>query len=73
MSGEVPKSRKEAIVVPILKKGSATEKSNYRAVSCLVTASKVLEKVFCNQVTRFLDFNRLLPEINMDSGNTDPP
>ena len=59
-SGVVPSCWKEAIVVPILKKGDPTDKSNYRPVSCLVTASKVMKKIVCNQVTRFLEINRLL-------------
>ena len=52
-TGTFPESWKEATVVPILKKGSATEKANYRPVSCLNAASKVLKKVVCNQVTKF--------------------
>ena len=51
-TGTVPDSWKEAIVVPILKKGEPTVLGNYRPVSCLVAASKVLEKIICEQVTR---------------------
>ena len=61
-SGEVPAHWKEAIVVPILKKGDKLDKNNYRPVSCLIAASKVMEKVICNQVTRFLEVNGLLPD-----------
>ena len=57
----VPNSWKEAVVTPILKKGCATDKTNYRPVSCLVTASKVMEKIVCNQITKFLEDNKLLP------------
>jgi hypothetical protein len=35
---------KQALVTPILKKGDPTKKENYRPVSCLSVASKVLEK-----------------------------
>ena len=60
-SGTFPETWKEATVVPILKKGAATDKANYRPVSCLCSASKVLEKVVCNQFTKFLENNKLLP------------
>ena len=60
-SGKFPESWKEATVTPILKKGKATDKTNYRPVSCLNTASKVLEKVVCNQLTQFMENNGLLP------------
>ena len=61
-TGRFPDVWREATVVPILKKGAATEKSNYRPISCLCTASKVLEKVVCNQLTKFLEDNKLLPD-----------
>ena len=34
---------------------------NYRPVSCLTAASKVLEKVVCKQLTRFAEVHDLLP------------
>ena len=61
-TGTVPDSWKEGVVTPILKKGDPEEMSNYRPVSCLVTASKVLEKVVCKQITDFIEKNNLLPE-----------
>ena len=60
-AGVFPELWKEAIVVPILKKGDAKELSNYRPVSCLPAASKVLEKVVCEQLTRFAEINQILP------------
>ncbi len=60
-SGKFPDQWKEAIVVPILKKGDAKDPKNYRPVSCLVAASKVLEKVVCQQLTRFIEVQKLLP------------
>ena len=59
--GKFPDCWKEATVTPILKKGATTDKTNYRPVSCLNTASKVLEKVICNQLTKFMEVNGLLP------------
>jgi hypothetical protein len=61
-NGEVPTAWKEAIVTPILKKGDPLKKENYRPVSCLIVASKVMEKVICNQVTRFFEKHGLLPD-----------
>ena len=60
-AGEVPAHWKEAIVIPILKKGSKTDVNNYRPISCLVAASKVPEKIVCDQVTKFFEVNNLLP------------
>ena len=60
-SGVFPDQWKEAIVVPILKKGNPKETKNYRPVSCLPAASKVLEKVVCEQLTRFAEVHKLLP------------
>jgi len=60
-SGIFPDQWKEAIVVPILKKGDPKETKNYRPVSCLPAASKVLEKVVCEQLTRFAEVHKLLP------------
>jgi len=42
--GEFPSMWKEALVTPILKKGDPTKNENYRPMSCLSVASKVLEK-----------------------------
>ena len=64
----VPEAWKEAIVTPILKKGDPKKKENYRPVSCLAVASKVMERIVCDQVTRF--FYRIT---NMDSEQKDQP
>ena len=50
-SGIFPDLWKEAIVVPILKKGDPKDPKNYRPVSCLSAASKILEKAVCDQLT----------------------
>jgi hypothetical protein len=46
---------------PHIKKGNPKELKNYRPVSCLAAASKVLEKVVCNQLTNFVEIHGLLP------------
>ena len=60
-TGVFPETWKEAIVVPILKKGDPTDPKNYRPVSCLAAASKVLEKAVCTQLTKFVEVHGLLP------------
>ena len=60
--GCFPNCWKEALTTPVLKKGDPKIKENYRPVSCLPAASKLLEKVICKQVTVYLETNKLLPE-----------
>ena len=60
--GIFPTSWKSAVVTPILKKGSPEILNNYRPVSCLPAASKVLEIVICSQLSDFLESNDLLPQ-----------
>ena len=60
--GQFPQAWKEALVTPVLKKGDAKMKENYRPVSCLPAASKLLEMLVCDQTTNFMESNKLLPE-----------
>ena len=60
-SGCFPSEWKEAQISPILKKGSATDKSNYRPVSLLSVASKVCEMVVHDQLSAYFEKNKLLP------------
>jgi hypothetical protein len=61
-SGIFPEEWKEAIITPVLKKGDPTKKENYRPVSCLPVAAKVLEKIVNDQVSHFMETNNLLPQ-----------
>ena len=45
----------------MLKKGNPRLLNNYRPVSCLPAASKVLEIVVCSQLSEYLELNKLLP------------
>ena len=56
--GKFPESWKEGVVTPVLKKGSATDKKNYRPITCLSVLSKVLEKIICDQIT-VIDINHI--------------
>ncbi len=71
-SGVFPEAWKEAIITPILKKGDPSKKENYRPVSCLSVASKVLEKIVNDQVSSFMEAHKLLPDNQQDSDQEDP-
>ena len=60
--GKFPQQWKEAAVLPVLKKGSSQLLNNYRPVSCLPAASKLLEIVVCSQLSDYLEANNLLPK-----------
>lgn len=54
-----PSVLKEAIVIPIYKKGSREEVSNYRPISLLPTLSKVLEKCMATRISKYFEKNNL--------------
>ena len=56
-----PEEWKKMVVTPILKKGDQRDNNNNRPLSCLAMASKVLKKIICEQITKHMDSNSLLP------------
>ena len=63
IEGEFPDSWKISKVTPIWKqKGSKKDKTNYRPVSNLKSASKVLEIIVNQQILRYFELNKLLPK-----------
>ena len=52
--GVFPSQWKEALMTPVLKKRDASVKENYRPVSCLTAASKLLEMVVNDQTSHFM-------------------
>ena len=50
-----PDELKLADIIPIHKKGSTTDKANYRPISLLPAISKVYERLVSKQMTTFLD------------------
>ena len=52
--GSFPSAWKEAIVTPVLKKGDKTMKENYRPISCLPAAAKLLEIVVWDQTSKYI-------------------
>jgi hypothetical protein len=55
--GIFPEVLKKAVVIPIFKKGDATNLNNYRPISLLPVMSKLFEKVLNKQITQVLDIN----------------
>ena len=50
----------------MFKKGDKKELENYRPVSCLPAAAKLLEKVACEQTSKYMEENNLLPKSQHD-------
>ena len=61
-SGIFPKSLKTACVTPILKKGDKKIVSNYRPISVVHYASKILEKLIQNRLHSFLHRFNIISE-----------
>ncbi|GAB0091671.1 hypothetical protein DMENIID0001_065280 [Sergentomyia squamirostris] len=53
--GVFPDSLKEVVVVPVFKKGSVLEPSNYRPISLVSVFAKVLEKIMKGRIVSFLE------------------
>ena len=59
--GVFPEAWKTAEVVPILKaKGDINEPSNHRPISLLSHLSKIVEKIVCDQLSRYLSEHNIL-------------
>jgi len=61
-NGTFPSCEKVAKVVPLFKTGSRTNIDNYRPISVLNILSKLVERVFYNQLINYLENNKLLSE-----------
>ena len=59
-TGIFPKKLKIAKVIPIRKKGSLNDISNYRPISPLPSISKILEKMIFKQLGTYLNEYKLL-------------
>ena len=59
-SAQVPQMWKHANVMPLVKKGDASELNNYRPVSLLPCTSKILERIVFKNVYNYLRDNRIL-------------
>lgn len=54
---------KMAKVVPLPKKNNPVELKDLRPISILPCLSKIMEKVVCQQLTTYLEINKILPEV----------
>jgi sorting nexin-29 len=52
---ELPQQWKESIIVPILKKGDKIDCNNYRGISLLSTAYKILSNIFLARLTPYVN------------------
>lgn len=62
LDGVFPNSWKTAIIRPLPKVGVPSTMSDLRPISLLPILSKVLERVVCEQLTRYLEEHNILPQ-----------
>ena len=60
--GEYPNLLKIAKVLPIFKKGSKSQVSNYRPISVLSCINKIFEKILAKRIYSFLEKHQTLYE-----------
>ena len=60
LTGIIPVAMKTAKIVPIHKSGSKKLQNNYRPISILPAFSKILEKLVCNRLVKFLENQYIL-------------
>ena len=56
----VPEDWKQAIIVPVLKKGAAGAVANYRPISLTCVPSKIVERIICQKIFQHLQSNGIL-------------
>ena len=57
-----PRNLKRSLLHPVLKSGPATEISNFRPISLLPVADKVVERILCEQMSHFVETAGILSE-----------
>ena len=60
LTGVIPDDLKISLVIPVYKENSKEEFSNYRPISVLPCFSKILEKIMCKRVLKYLDKHNML-------------
>ncbi len=64
-TGKFPSSWIEIIITPVLKTGDKDQKENYRPVSCLPAAAKLIEIFIFEQTSDSMEFMASCPKANM--------
>ena len=67
MTGVFPSVLKTVKVVPVFKKDSKLNYSNYRPISLLSNIEKILEKLMYKRLYAFLDCNNIIMTYSLDS------
>ena len=62
-SSEFPQAWKDALVIPIPKTGDLSNVKNYRPISLLPIPGKILEKLVHTQLSKFIEDNGILSDI----------
>nr|CAD2176268.1 unnamed protein product [Meloidogyne enterolobii]CAD2202716.1 unnamed protein product [Meloidogyne enterolobii] len=61
MTSKIPTIWKKSIIRPIPKNNNPNEPKDFRPISLLCSASKILERIISNKLTSFLETNNYLP------------
>ena len=69
MNGVFPSVLKTAKVVPVIKKDSKLDYSNYQSIFLLSDIEKILEKLMCRRLYTFLNNNNVIITDSLDSGD----
>jgi len=52
--GDIPKTWKESIIIPLFKKGSKTNPENYRGITLLNTTLKLFTRVILSKLLKYI-------------------
>ena len=61
-TGEIPQDWRDAIVVPLFKKGNRSEASNYRPVSLTCIICKVMERIIKDDMMRHMEEHKIIKD-----------
>ena len=56
-NGDIPHQLKISKIIPLFKSGDRSLLDNYRPIALLSSFSKILEKIVCNRLSKYLENN----------------
>jgi len=62
LTGDIPSAFREAIIIPLHKKGDPNDESNYRGLSLLNTIYKIFTALLLDRIQTWVDVNNILNE-----------